>query len=225
MEKPIQLKVQVHPELSARCLQGTIDLGKEGAFVGPQGNKNFPWKVLNFRRPQLDASLQKVFTEMQREPDFWLRHRTDLNWQWQTHELPIQELIEPVLPYYKVLTRVASLVLKPGESVPPHRDRVDGNLYEDGRLTLNANVSHTNSFHKDNQYLALKIPLIFSAEKYGRPYLVKGEQRNYYNFSYSCYAIDEYTVQHGVEPVDYWRGVIVMDGILNLEKVYADALP
>lgn len=214
------LPEKISQEDSQIILKHTLQEGLITSIM-MNGVPHFIWMTFQYRRPVLTQELIDQFKKLNRMPDYWLRSRTDLEWQWvdsaQTSRVKV--IINSLAPYIKSLTRVQSLILIPGNALPSHTDKVAGTRYGNNDYIFGLGYENENQFHHNNDYLAIKIPL-FSEQGFGRPFIEIDGKIHEFAPDGHVYVINEVEIKHGAYPVDYPRGVIVMDGILNLDAIY-----
>lgn len=180
--------------------------------------------------------------------EVFLRNDERVEWYWIENEVAsyAKEVLEPTFKFYKKLTRIKILLQIPGYEVHPHRDITVGNMYDRmdnpfrGIIGKNGLMYyrgpewlHTiypqkeTNLHAEMEYFALKVPLDLDNKKC-RSYLLSVDDflkpipdRNYIYYDYQSqpYWLNEVECLHGVSPGEEWRGVIFMDGILDIDKV------
>jgi hypothetical protein len=173
--------------------------------------------------------------------EYFLRLVPGIEWEWSDAPIGamVRELLSPALHLYARLTRIKVFLQMAGEAIPPHRDLAAGNTY-DGMLTATSVESgpHRLTYagdaqvaaawsapdsdvHRAQGYLALKIPLSERPGEHGRPYVEVGGRRTYYDPGDGMYFLNECEMLHGADPVPYRRGVIFVDGMLDMARVNA----
>lgn len=163
-----------------------------------------------------------------------------LPWRWFDHESArrIAAILAPLAPCFQLITRVNINLQAPGHGLPMHRDLVAGNEY-DGldtethwrpgprrlRYTGDAWLERVrplaNRDHRAAGYYAVKIPLSERADDPGLPYIVHDGQKYHYTTEDRLFFLNEYEIYHGADPVDFWRGVVFVAGILDPANVQA----
>lgn len=148
----------------------------------------------------------------------------------------IQELLSQI-PLYKV-TRVLVLLQEPNIKLGEHRDLVPGHLYDNmedktsvlyGDKTLRYEGTYHKAFqslgleikdtevHAAQSYMSLKIPLSVMPGNPGLPFILNDGVKTHFNTHDKLYLLNEYECEHGADAVDFWRGVIFVDGFFNLD--------
>lgn len=196
-------------------------------------NKDDLKKTDYFGRVQLrrltNDSIEKI--SQGQELDFnWLSWaaRLDPNLEWEWMDTPITEtvkrVLEPMLHLYTKLNRVLILVQKPGSAIPMHIDRVIKNDYDqEGYFVPGPSADlpiHGENYHWSvNKYLALKFPLSELDGANGLPTVEFDGKQYCYDVGNNLFAINEIDILHGAGAVDYRRGVIFLDGLLDYDKL------
>jgi hypothetical protein len=143
----------------------------------------------------------------------------------------VKSLLEPVEHLFTKLTRVAAFVQTPGMRIGAHRDLIPGNSYKhiqspysqkfggySGVYRGDPNlIVENNTRHPDQRYLNLKIPISSDPNNSGEPYIHNGKDKLYLKSNDCYYFINEYEIMHGCDPVNFYRGVIFIDGIINMD--------
>ena len=155
--------------------------------------------------------------------DFWERHHTELDWQWISSDITdlVKNEIGKIRPLYHHLNRVKILLQNPGTTVPMHRDPVAGSVYG-GQVFSPPEPGieiKVNTYHKDQNFLCIKIPLTSKPKNNGEPRLEIDGKRYRYEVGRNFFLLNEIEMTHGAAPVDFYRGVIFIDGLLNMEAV------
>lgn len=172
---------------------------------------------------------------------YLMRGDSKKNWQWSDHELEkiINRIIMPISNCIKSLHRIAVILQIPGKEVPAHRDLIVGDKYTNlisPYSTLWGTESHVykgdswlgayhaidyNSYHADQGYFGLRIPLSEKDNSSGKMFIEsKNGERYFYNTGSHLFLLNEATHNHGAEPTDHYRGVVIIDGALSLDKFY-----
>ncbi len=148
-------------------------------------------------------------------------------WEWHGDKLSqdVRRLVEPFTDrYYSHLTRVELLIQKPGNEVPCHKDRITGQQYgdfiairpfEDDWNRFNANCHADFRVHWKQHYLGGRLALGPQGLSY---VLNEPPRKTYYETASKFFFLNE-DVLHGAEPVDFWRGVVFVDGIHNADAM------
>ena len=160
--------------------------------------------------------------------DFWQRHHTELDWQWISSDITdlVKNEISKIRHLYLHLNRVKILLQNPGTTVPMHKDPVAGSKYG-GQVFSPPDPDieiKENTYHRDQNYLCIKIPLTSQPKNNGEPRLEIGGKRYRYEVGRNFFLLNEIEMTHGADPVDFYRGVIFIDGLLNMEAVGATSL-
>jgi hypothetical protein len=182
-----------------------------------------------------DKNIQELPAYLKGRWYYYMRMNSRMGWVW--NESPaaslVQKLLIPLEPYFKCFTRVSVLLQIPNSALPPHRDLVPFNEYDnmdnphftlkgDKKLTYLGedwltrdpkNISDVS--HVSQGYLNLKIPLSANPHSPGLPYIVYKGEKIYYNSQKKLLFLNEIDVEHGGDPVDFYRGVVFVDGIFN----------
>jgi hypothetical protein len=157
-----------------------------------------------------------------------------LQWRWLDDEAGqrITAILAPIASVFQLITRVNINLQLPGQTLPMHRDLVAGNEYDgldsathwrpgDRRLRyvgdpwLEQARPLANRDHKAGGYYAVRIPLSERPDDPGLPYIVHDHTKMYYSTQDRVFFLNEYEVYHGADPVEFWRGVIFVAGILD----------
>ncbi len=157
-----------------------------------------------------------------------------LQWRWLDADVGrrISAILAPLASCFQLITRVNINLQIPGENLPMHRDLVAGNEYDGlesethwrpgtrrlryvGDPWLEKVRPLANREHKSGSYYAVKIPLSEHPDDPGLPYIIHDNIKRYYSTDNRVFFLNEYEVYHGADPVDFWRGVIFVAGILD----------
>lgn len=169
---------------------------------------------------------------------YYSRLDDDKKWEWL--DLPIVPVVKDVLAplerLYSRFTRVTVILQIPGRDIPAHRDLIPGDEYSrlaDPRYTATGDQtmifrgmdffsSKKADFPKDRHrrqwYLNLKVPLSQKADDPGKPFILHGGRKIHYSSGNKLFFLNEAEIYHGADPVDFYRGVLFVDGIFDLEK-------
>lgn len=180
--------------------------------------------------------------------EFFLRNDRRIIWEWNSDPLSVkvQNVLEPVLGFYSLVSRIKIVMQVPGQEITPHRDLITGEFYDRMDVPYSSNLGPNgwarfkgpkwfydlyqipdNNLHKAQDYLALKVPLDMDSSV-SRSYLVHPEEiakpvetRHImrYDPGRQPYWLNECEVLHGVEAGEHWRGVIFIDGLLDMDVV------
>ena len=163
---------------------------------------------------------------------YYSRLDSSLGWKWLDTEITsvVQDVLAPLHHVYTNLTRVSVLIQRLNTQVPAHRDLVLGNEYKDmlspyltfsGKQTLTYEgeswlknfATPKNISHSSQKFLNLKIPISLSATSPGKPFIIYEGKKFYYNSRNRLFFLNEVEIEHGADPVDFYRGVVFVDGI------------
>lgn len=151
----------------------------------------------------------------------------------------VKEILEQVSPLYDKITRVVCLLQRPGFSLNRHRDLVPGNTYDKMINPLNVGVGdkeleyagyarffadikmqpEQSNIHARQHFMNLKIPLSEKEDDPGLPYVIYDEHKEYIKTNNHLYLLNEYECEHGADVVDFWRGVVFVDGFFNKSTI------
>jgi hypothetical protein len=176
------------------------------------------------------SSLDGMFDD-QMPSDFFYRLEPNVKWGWKDNRCAVilQPYMDMIDHLYKKLTRVKVFLQVPGMEINAHRELVSGNEYvamrsdtdssygaNSGVFKGHENVRVTaNDRHRAQRYLTLKIPLTSLSGNHGRPYLVQ-DKKVYIESKDQFYCINEYQRAHGCDSVDFHRGIVFVDGIMDM---------
>jgi hypothetical protein len=167
---------------------------------------------------------------------FQLRLDPRANWHWEDNTVvpAIRPLIESVEHLFTSLTRIGVFIQKPNRKIIAHRDLIPGNEYKllrnahdselglyDGTFLGHPDLSvEPNTRHSDQKYLNLKIPVSMRVGDAGKPFIIneRGE-KEYLRAHDHFYFLNEYEILHGCDAVDFGRGVIFIDGMLDMKAL------
>ena len=218
---------RVHPEIQ----QSIIELVMEhGYMIEPEPQ----WVQISLRT--LDRSTMKD-TENHIK-DFHYRLDPQTEWYWEDNAVVpvVRSLIENIEHLYTKLTRIRAFIQLPFTSVIPHRDLIPGNDYnhienayspEPGAF-CGTFMGHPELFvepntrHRDQKYLNLKIPLTTKVGDSGKAYIIEEGTKKYLVANDRFYFLNEYEIFHGCDPVEFHRGIIFVDGILNMKELKSE---
>lgn len=185
------------------------------------------------------SSLWSSYHEEPAPGDFFYRLYPLAEWYWETNSVTplIMPLAMEVEHLFTKMTRIKVFIQKPGEPIAAHRDLVPGNRYEHIGSEYEARVGQysgvyrghrnlvmgENTRHRDQKYLNLKIPLSAQPDNPGKPFIIaKDGERQYLMSDDNFYFLNEYDMFHGCDAVDFYRGVLFIDGILDMEALEAE---
>lgn len=248
MSMPSGLGFALDAEVPRERQDRLIALGREGGELsaGSSSKSGDPfWKWATLRLPTRACLSPRVLDYFARRPpadfDHWAycsRLDPTLDWEWLPG--PASELVRGILrphaPLFQKLTRVKLLLQLPGKRIIAHRDLVPGTVYDDmasefdhgrgaSRLTyrgaswLEEVKPLEPASHRDNLYLAMKIPLSERADEPGRPFVTLAGRKRHYTSDNRLFFLNEVEIDHGADPVDYWRGVVFVNGIWDAAAV------
>jgi hypothetical protein len=137
------------------------------------------------------------------------RFNTELEWDWHSFDLvvpilpTVKRILEPVMPLYTVLTRVVILLQIPSQTLPLHND-----YYPQWK-----------SQHEANGCYALKFPLTEQMNNPGIPVVELDNEVMFYDVGNNAFMLNDVDIPHGSLPVDHTRGVLFLDGIMDMDKI------
>jgi hypothetical protein len=162
----------------------------------------------------------------------------DADWIWtDSAAVPVvRRILEPLLPLYRRLTKVNVILQVPGEPITAHRDLVHGNTYDDLESPHHTNLGPhrlryegepwieevapiRSASHEENLYLCLKIPLSERPDDAGNPFVELRGKRHHYTSRNQIFFLNEVEMLHGADPAPFWRGVVFVNGILNVDEL------
>ncbi len=192
-----------------------------------------PFWIKHDVRSLVSESVDGTWTEKQ-PGDFFYRMDPRAEWFWEDNETAkmLKPTISQVQHLFTKMTRVKVFVQKPDMEIAAHRDLIAGNKYRfikgptkpspgaysgvyQGHPSL---IVEDNTRHSDQKYLALKIPVSADPVSGGRAYVIGDGKKKYLRAADYLYFLNEYEF-HGCDPVDFHRGVVFVDGILNMEAL------
>ena len=153
---------------------------------------------------------------------FRLDHTKEWSWFEDPMSLMVKELLEPFEKAYYHMTRVVLLIQRPGFAIPQHTDWITGQIYKNEEIYIRSNdikpwfrfrnTCGANPYAHNKQYFyGGRLALGHQSHSY----VVEDEQKKYYETGNEFFLLNE-TRTHGADAVDYWRGVVFIDGILNI---------
>lgn len=211
---------------------------KEGGKTGRHPlTGDLMWVGYLARQPDPKKVNYLVPEESEGRWSYLIRYEENLGWHWTDPlvESIISRFLMRFQGLYKSITRVNILLQRPGYALVQHRDLRAGEIYPDlKRPEINARgnlqmryagekwfIPHAeqlrDGIHREQKYLTLKIPLSEKDNSPGAPFIVVGEKKFHYNSCGQAFFINEVEILHGGDPVDFNRGVVFIDGILNLD--------
>jgi len=170
-------------------------------------------------------------------------NRLNPNSQWNWIEGSIKDIVSKYLKRLERIipnpTRISVIMQIPGKEVPLHRDLVVGEVYNNMKCSTETTwgkhklpyrgdpwlEKYVNivdrGLHRKQAYYGLRIPLTERESDNGFPYLrdhVNNEDIPY-DVGRNIFLLNEATVEHGARACDFYRGVVIVDGLLNLEAL------
>jgi len=227
-EHAFRLRYKIHPYTQDAIIENVVRRG----YTEPEQPFWLKYDVRSLEH----ASIWGTYDEEPSPPDFFYRLYPDAEWYWEDNE--VAELVKPITAEVEHLfikmTRIKAFVQKPGEPIAAHRDLTPSHEYRHITNPFQAAVGGysgyfqghrnlrmpPNTRHSDQKYLNLKIPLSADPERGGKPYIVPTDGvKRYLKAEDHFYFLNEYSIFHGCDEVDYYRGVIFIDGILNMDAI------
>lgn len=222
-----------------QIISSILDDRSQGALKAVDLSYDF-WLAKSLRH--LDISTVPSYYQNQKvsRVEFLFRHHPTPKWIWAESDL--SHLVQAKLREFdkahpgviQYMTRVKIHLQEPGRRVPFHRDLTAGHTYnlknelstdpgphslrykmsdwvrlEDFNLDFNLKSSH-NGF-------SLKLPLSQRFGFYGKP-LMFDQGVCEYTSNGSYYLLNE-SQPHAADPVEYYRGLIFVDGIFDVSKL------
>jgi hypothetical protein len=192
------------------------------------------WMAKSLRHLEIESAPEYYRQFRISQVEYLFRHSPQTTWSWSscTEAELIRELIAPFAEIFAHMTRVKIHLQKIGERVAPHRDLSAGQVYslvDRCSTALGPNslpyqmypwvrledFPYANRANAEIAY-SLKIPLSVDLESYGRQSIFdRGLQL--YTTDGDLYLLNENNL-HGSEAVPYVRGLVFIDGIINLER-------
>lgn len=239
-----RLALDASPEQQIKIIQAALECGHPAQV---EGNLIKPfWMAAGLRDMDLESYNELSDNEKGRL-SYLMRLRPGMKWKWENRPIidTIKNIISPLNSYIKRLNRVVIILQMPGKSVPPHRDLIVGDTYENmesrtstlwGNKTLqylgdpwfsaiNKEIPN-NNLHEKQNYFGLRIPLSQYPGNNGKPYLQRpGAEKQYYNVNNQLFLLDEASTNHGADAVDFYRGVVIVDcelDIFSIQKICLD---
>lgn len=207
--------------LRQRLARAVVEHGKKStmAHVGEDG-----WTSLTCRQP-----ITKLTETLDRATEYHARLDPRVDWDWI--DTPVtdlcREIATPVLPLFRRVTRVVTILQNPGATVRMHRDPVAGNDYGGGALLMHEVPSNpANDWHEKNRRLSIKVIVTEREGDNGITVarLTADGEDYLYDTGDSFFAINEVDMFHGARPVDFHRGVFWLDGEIDIAAYDALAL-
>ena len=225
----------------------SVGFPHSGLYGGADRTPYWRLKIIRSVEPASvpSSALRWFETEAQPEQTFqrWAYHcRLDdtLQWRWLDEEAGrrVAAILTPLAACFQVITRVNINLQVPGQTLPAHRDLVAGNVYDGleseahwwpgphrvrytGEPWLEKVRPLANRDHRAAGYYAVKIPLSERPGDPGLPYIKDSRGKHYYATDDRVFFLNEYEMYHGADPVDFWRGVVFVAGVLDPAGVQA----
>lgn len=160
------------------------------------------------------------------------RLNSELPWEYFQNPLKdlVQELVSPLCSFYSP-TRIKIFVQKPNESLREHCDKLEyknNALFRDFLKTEQFHDFFVEPFHQAQKCLTIKIPLSEIPGDNGKGYFLYQGMKYYLKPGNNFYMFNESKLRHGADPCSHFRGVIFLDGVINLvelEKIKLSAVP
>lgn len=219
--------------------QWTQDAIIAEAVAGGYTSKIQPfWLKYDVRSLDRDSIVGSYATE-KAPGDFFYRLDPRAAWYWEDNgvALLVKPMIAEVGHLFTKVTRIKVFIQKPDMEIASHRDLMPGNNYRsiggkykptvgvfNGTFVGHPNLHvEPNTRHRDQKYLNLKIPLSADPGNPGKPFIIDKDGQKEYLVSDDCfYFLNEYEIFHGCDAVNFYRGVIFVDGMLNMEALEAE---
>ena len=173
---------------------------------------------------------------------YYARFDLSLAWKWVDEEARaiLEPILEPVRPLFREITRVNVVLQVPGRVLPSHRDLSPGTEYDgvespyttafgphrlvwEGEKWLSMPRRIANEDHRVNEFFCLKLPLSERPDDPGLPYVEIDSGKFHYDSHGRVFFLNEVDMLHGADPVDFWRGTVFVNGVMNRRAL--DALP
>jgi hypothetical protein len=218
-----------------------IDFCKErGTLSGPHPvTGELMWKGYLAHAPVFESMPTDLAPDHYGRWTYLARYDASLRWSWRDDSCRkiVESFMDKLNGIYKAVTRVNILLQRPGIPLVPHRDLRAGEFYPDmKRPEVNAIGTERlryigdawfahhaekieDSLHRDQKYLSLKVPLTERPGNPGNPFVVANQRKIFYDSLGNALFLNEAEMQHGADPVDFYRGVVFIDGILDLQRL------
>ena len=215
-----------------------------GLHPTAHGGVYWTWRGLAEPDPSILPEAGRRWLAEQKDPaislsrwGYYARLDPDVPWVWtDSLAVPIvRRILDPVLHLYERLTKVNVILQVPGTTVPPHRDLVPGNAYAladplhwaegptvrryEGATWLDRVRPIRSASHAKNRYFSLKIPLSERADDAGSAFAQRDGKRHTYGSNHRLFFLNEVEILHGAAPVAFWRGVVFVNGILDVGAI------
>ena len=238
-QKVVKLKIRIPEDLQVKI---TDWVKAEGDLTTPENPGYKPFWIGQGYTICTQGEALEGLTEAQAQRYFYLKRASyDFSWEWmeKPYAAEVRDIISQLGPLVKRITRIAIILQIPGESVPAHRDLFIGNTYNNlkssnetywgsDRLTYMGDPCFEEKFgktlaqknHENQNYFGLRIPLTEKPGMGGKPFVqTPGDEKHYYDMGNHVFLLDEASCEHGADPVDFVRGVIIVDGELDLNHL------
>lgn len=157
-------------------------------------------------------------------------NRLNQEFPWEYFATPLTDLVKklmaPVLSFYTP-TRIKIFVQKPGKRLREHCDKLEYKnnvLFRDFLKTEQFHDYFTEPAHQKQNCLALKIPISEIAGNNGNSYVFHEGAKYAIQPENHYYLFNESRLRHGADPCPHYRGVIFMDGCIDVEELEKMAL-
>ena len=152
-------------------------------------------------------------------------NRLNPDYPWEYFDTPltklIQELIAPLASFYSP-TRIKVFIQKQNLALREHCDKLEyknNSLFRDFLKTEQFHDFFTEPAHQAQDCLALKIPVSDVAGDNGKGFIYHKGRKYHLHPGNSFYMFNESRLRHGADPCPHFRGVIFLDGLINLKEL------
>ena len=203
-----RLPYQISQDHQHEIMEATISEGKElGSRWG--------WGLL-VRGNELKPSI-----------DYDSRFDPEIDWRYTNYSISplVRELVEPLSNFMEV-TRIKIFIQKPGFELKEHCDKLTTlhcQLFKTFFLNTQFNDFLIREDLEPKTTLGVRIPISYFGQR-GKPYFRYKNKRYGYDPENSYFAFDDSNILHGALPVDYPRGVIFIDGVIDSKKLESISL-
>jgi hypothetical protein len=199
-----QLPIQGDPERGAFLVSEGVKRGTPFQSVAFTGMAH-PLRVPKDGRPIYDNRLNP-----------------DIAWVWR--DTPASDVarveVSKVEHLFHTLTRVTLILPSPRVPLLLHYDPVIGNEYKPGEpFERRGSCVQANKLHAQNKHFCLKLPITERPGDFGIPMLRHDGVTYRYSTEGRFFVINEIDILHGAAPVDHQRGVLWIDGLLNIDQL------
>lgn len=236
----------IEAHVQRELISSVIDGRPTAPTANEDRNSSYPfWSAKAIRYLDLQSVPAKYHAQKFSQVEYLFRHHPMANWIWETDRAAalVREIVEPYTRIFSRMTRIKIHLQKPGQRVIFHRDLSAGRVFklQNPLSTSLGTEDHTYQMYpwvdlkdfplthlKSNESLAysLKIPLSLDTANYGRQTILD-QKPYYYSTSGNLYLLNESNF-HGAETVPHVRGMVFIDGIIDLEaafKTFPDPVP